>query len=84
MKPIEYEEDVAPVWVELLSACINHGASNFAWHMAERGCSPAVVHDMAQRWREEEFAPPSFADDIEAFAATVEGMLEGAERAWPR
>lgn len=76
---------VALAWAELLHACAEkHGAANFSWHMAERGCAPRYVRDMAQRWRDEEFAPLEFADELETFAGTVEGMLDGAERAFPR
>lgn len=79
------EDDVVPAWIKLLSACVQHEAPNFAWHMAERGCAPYSVRDMARRWREEEFVPPGFADEIEAFAVAVERQLaEGADRAFPR
>jgi hypothetical protein len=83
---IEYEEDVALAWAELLTECADdHGAANFSWHLAETGCAPATVRSMAQRWRDEEFVPREFADQLEAFALTVEGLLSpGAERAWPR
>lgn len=79
------EEQVAERWAVLLVRVANQEeAPNFAWHMAERGCAPIIVRDMAQRWRNEEFQPPEFADELEAFAATIEGMLSpGAERAWP-
>jgi hypothetical protein len=35
---IEYEEDVALAWAELLTECADdHGAANFSWHLAETG-----------------------------------------------
>lgn len=80
-----YDEQVAEQWAVLLVRVSNqHEAHNFAWNMAEHGCAPVAVRDMARRWRAEGFLPPDFADELDAFAAGVENLLqEGATRAWP-
>jgi hypothetical protein len=64
-----YEEVIAAVWGGLLArACWDEGAPNFAWHMAEVGCSPEGARVAAARWRDGEFDPVGFDGDIERFA----------------
>lgn len=69
----EFEEDIAPAWGKILTECADeHGAPNFAWHLAERGMVPEDIRAMAERWRSEHFEPVDFAGTLDLFADAVE------------
>lgn len=81
---IRYEEDVALAWAELLRTCADeHGAPNFAWHMAEAGCTAANARLAARRWRDDAFEPAAFAGELELFADELERLTGESGPSFP-
>lgn len=80
---IEFDEDVAEAWAKLLlEAAVEHGAPNFAWHMAERGLTPANVRLMADSWEQEHYDPPNFAAHMRLFADDLQRCSGTEHSAW--
>lgn len=76
-----FEEDVPVEWAKILTDCaVEQGSPNFAWNLAERGCIPEDIRIMAERWREDEFTPCEWADNLDLFADGVEELSGSRHR----
>jgi hypothetical protein len=82
---IQFEEDVAGALADLLKEIADeHGAPNFAWHLAETGMTPANLRLFASRWERDEFDPPALADRMRELADQVQEQAGGYPAgAWP-
>jgi hypothetical protein len=82
---VQADEDVASAWARLILECADeHGAPNFAWHMAEHGCRPSVAREFAKRWHDEDYEPRTFADVLRLFADELAEVLDGKDSGWAR